>query len=76
MSQRISTRAMLTMMLMLLVLTPLSPFAETFVGNAQATGSSRHIYTFSDGSIENIALYQGGSDKTTKVAIPKGAEVV
>ena len=76
MSQRISTRAMLTMMLMLLVLTPLSPFAETFVGNAQATGSSRHIYTFSDGSIENIALYQGGSDKTTKVAIPKGAEVI
>ena len=76
MSQRISTRAMLTMMLMLLVLTPLSPFAETFVGQAQANGSSRHIYTFSDGDIENIALYQGGADKTTKVAIPKGAEVI
>ena len=61
---------------MLLVLTPLSPFAETFVGQAQANGSSRHIYTFSDGDIENIALYQGGADKTTKVAIPKGAEVI
>ena len=76
MSQRISTRAMLTMMLMLLVLTPFSPLAETFVGQAQAAGSSRHIYTFSDGSVENIALYQGGADKTTKVAIPKGAEVL
>ena len=76
MSQNLSTRAMLTMMVMLLVLTPLSPFSELIVGDAEASGSSRHIYTFSDGSVENIALYQGGADKTTKVAIPKGAEVL
>ncbi|MBT5183865.1 MAG: hypothetical protein HOM47_01675 [Euryarchaeota archaeon] len=76
MSQSFTSRAGLIMMLLLLVLTPLSPLSETFVGEAEAAGSSRHIYTFSDGSIENIALYQGGSDKTTKVAIPKGAEVL
>ena len=26
--------------------------------------------------VENIALYQGGADKTTLVAMPKGAEVL
>ena len=67
---------MLIMMVMLLALTPLSPFSEILVGEAEASGSSRHIYTFSDGSVENIALFQGGADKTTKVAIPKGAEVL
>ena len=76
MSQRFTSRAALIMMLLMLVLTPMSPFSETFVGEAEATGSSRHIYTFSDGGVENIALYQGGSDKTTKVSIPKGAEVL
>ena len=43
---------------------------------AEANGGSRHIYTFSDGSVENIALYQGGPDKSTVVAMPKGAEVL
>ena len=76
MSKKISSRAMLIMMVMLLALTPLSPFSEILVGEAEASGSSRHIYTFSDGSVENIALFQGGADKTTKVAIPKGAEVL
>ena len=76
MSQNFSSRAGLTMMFLLLVLTPFSPFSELFIGEAEAAGSSRHIYTFADGSVENIALYQGGADKTTKVSIPKGAEVL
>ena len=76
MTQKFSSRAALTMMLLMLVLTPMSPLSELFIGDAEANGSSRHVYTFSDGSIENIALYQGGADKTTKVAIPKGAEVL
>ena len=76
MSQNFSSRAGLTMMFLMLVLTPMSPFSELFITEAEAAGSSRHVYTFSDGGIENIALYQGGSDKTTKVSIPKGAEVL
>ncbi|MFL2968589.1 MAG: hypothetical protein ACJZ6A_05505 [Candidatus Poseidoniaceae archaeon] len=76
MTQKFSSRAALTMMLLMLVLTPMSPLSELFIGDAEANGSSRHVYTFSDGSVENIALYQGGADKTTKVAIPKGAEVL
>tara|TARA_Y100000766_G_C18916824_1_gene612256 strand:+ start:5865 stop:11231 length:5367 start_codon:yes stop_codon:yes gene_type:complete len=76
MSQRISTRAALSLMVFILVLTPMSPLSETFIGDAKANGASRHIYTFSDGSIENVALYQGGADKTTIVSMPKGAEVL
>ena len=59
-----------------MILTPMSPLSESFIGEAKADGASRHIYTFSDGSIENIALYQGGADKSTLVAMPKGAEVL
>ena len=76
MSQKFTSRAALSMMVFILVLTPMSPFSEMFITEAEANGSSRHIYTFSDGSIENIALYQGGADKTTIVAMPKGAEVL
>jgi hypothetical protein len=76
MTQNFSSRAAMAMMFLMLVLTPLSPFSELFIGEVEAAGSTRHIYTFSDGSVENIALYQGGADKTTKVALPKGAEVL
>ena len=76
MSQKFSSRAALSMMVLILVLTPMSPFSEMFITEAEANSSSRHIYTFSDGSVENIALYQGGADKTTVVAMPKGAEVL
>ena len=55
----------------------MSPFSEYVIDEAEATGSSRHIYTFSDGSTENIALFQGGApDRTTVVSLPKGAEVL
>ena len=63
-------------MVFVLVLTPMSPLSEFFIGEAEANGASRHVYTFSDGSVENIALYQGGADKTSIVAMPKGAEVL
>ena len=63
-------------MLFVLLMTPISPMSELFIGEARANGASRHVYTFSDGSAENIALYQGGADKTTVVAMPKGAEVL
>ncbi len=76
MSQKISSRAALSMMIFILVLTPMSPISELFITEAEANEASRHIYTFSDGSVENIALYQGGADKTTVVAMPKGAEVL
>ena len=64
-------------MVFILVLTPMSPLSETSSERPKKfNGASRHIYTFSDGSVENIALYQGGADKTTLVAMPKGAEVL
>ncbi len=77
MSLKVSSRASLFLMLFILCVSPMSPLADNLVGDAEATGASRHIYTFSDGSTENIALYQGGgADKTTKVSLPKGAEVL
>ena len=77
MTRKTSSRASLIFVLLILLLTPLSPFGESIIGEAEATGASRHIYTLSDGSVENIALFQGGApDKTTKVSIPKGAEVI
>ena len=76
MSQKFSSRAALSMMVFVLVLTPMSPLSELFIAEAEANGSSRHIYTFANGDVENIALYQGGADKTTVVAMPKGAEVL
>jgi hypothetical protein len=60
-----------------LVLCPFSPLSEVLVMPSDAAGASRHAYTFSDGSTENIALFTGGgADKTTKVSLPKGAEVL
>ena len=74
--QKTNSRLALGFMLFILILTPMSPFSEMVLSEASANTSTRHVYTFSDGSVENIALYQGGADKTTKVAIPKGAEVL
>ena len=76
MSQSFSSRAAFVTMLLILLMCPFSPLSDTLVGDAQANTPPRHIYTFSDGSIENVALYQGGADRTTKVSIPKGAEVL
>ena len=69
-------KALSVMLLMLLSLT--TPFSEVLREDSvqAAGGGSRHIYTFADGSAENIALYQGANpDRTTKLSIPRGAEV-
>ena len=76
MMHKSSSRGALIVMVFILLLTPLSPLSDTFIGDAEANTPTRHIYSFSDGSVENIALYQGGADRTTKVSLPKGAEVL
>ena len=74
MSQKFSSRAALSMMVFVLVLTPISPLSGCFA-EAEAT-VHRDTFTLLNGDVENIALYQGGADKTTVVAMPKGAEVL
>ena len=74
---KLSSRVGFSFVLIILLLTPFSPLADFIIEDAEATGVSRHNYTFSDGSTENIALFQGGApDRTTKVLLPKGAEVL
>ena len=73
----LSSRVGFSFVLIILLLTPFSPLADFIIEDAEAAGSSRHNYIFSDGSTENIALFQGGApDRTTKVTLPKGAEVL
>ena len=56
--------------------TPLTPFADILVDDVSANGVSRHIYQFSDGSTEYMALYQNGrTDDGAEISIPKGATV-
>ena len=61
---------------LIMVLSPMSPMAEVFVGTADASGISRHIYEFNDGSTEHVALYQGANPDTgAEISLPKGALV-
>jgi len=47
------------------------------VENSEAAGGSRHLYTFAGGAPDTMALYTGSSpDRTTKIALPNGAEVI
>ena len=74
MSQSFSSRAAFVTMLLILLMCPFSPLSDTLVGDAQANTPPRHIYTFSDGSIENVALYQGGQivpPKSQSQRVPK-----
>ncbi|RPG75311.1 MAG: hypothetical protein CBE08_003945 [Euryarchaeota archaeon TMED248] len=60
----------------LMAFTPMTPISDLFVEDASASSVSRHIYQFSDGSTEYIALYQNGrTDDGAEISIPKGAEV-
>ena len=44
--------------------------------NAEASGVARHVYEFSNGNDEYIALYQGANpDVGSSISIPKGAKV-
>ena len=60
----------------MMVLTPLGPMAGLFASDAEAAVGTRHVYEFSDGSVEHIALYQGANpDMGASVSLPKGAMV-
>ena len=69
-------RGVMFVLFFIMVLSPMGPLAEVFVGSADAAGVSRHIYEFSDGSTEHVALYQGANpDIGAEVSLPKGALV-
>ena len=69
-------RAAFLLLVSLMFLTPLSPMAELFSTEAEAAAGTRHVYEFSDGSVEHIALYQGANpDMGATVSLPRGAYV-
>ena len=71
-----STFGIAIFLVMLMTLTPMTSFSDFFVEDASASSVSRHIYQFSDGSLEYMALYQNGrTDDGAEISIPKGAEV-
>ena len=76
MSTGLNTNRIPLFLVVLFLLGSLAPMLEFSSEVAEASGGTRHIYTFSDGSTESIALYQSGQKATNiKVALPKGAEV-
>ena len=67
-----SGRGIMFVLFFIMVLSPMSPLAEVFVGSADAAGVSRHVYEFSDGSTEHVALYQGANpDIGAEISLPK-----
>ena len=65
-------RGVMFVLFLIMVLSPMSPMVEVFVGSADASGVSRHVYEFHDGSIEHVALYQGANPDTgAKISLPK-----
>ena len=73
---RIHPQAVFLLLVSLMVLTPLSPMAELFSNEAEAAAGTRHVYEFSDGSVEHVALYQGANpDMGASVSLPRGAYV-
>ena len=74
--QRYSAKAVFLLLVSMMVLTPLGPMAGLFASDAEAAVGTRHVYEFSDGSVEHIALYQGANpDMGASVSLPKGAMV-
>ena len=54
-------------------LTLLSPMAGLFASEAEAAAGTRHVYEFSDGSVEHIALFRGANpDMGASVSLPRG----
>jgi hypothetical protein len=69
-------RGIMFILFFIMVLSPMGPMADVFVGSADAAGVSRHIYSLHDGSSEYVALYQGANpDVGAMVSLPKGALV-
>ena len=56
-----SGRGVMFLLFAIMVLSPLSPFADVVVEPAEASGVARHVYEFADGTTEYVALYQGGN---------------
>ena len=74
--QRVMSGGVLLFLVALMVFTPLSPMASLFSMEADAAAGTRHVYEFSDGSSEYIALYQGANpDMGASVSLPRGALV-
>ncbi len=74
--QKNSTFGIAIFLVLLMACTPMTPLSDFLVEDASASSVSRHIYQFSDGSIEYMALYQNGrTDDGAEISIPKGAEV-
>ena len=62
--------------LFLFLATPFTPLVDNIAPNAEASGVARHVYEFSNGNDEYIALYQGANpDVGSSISIPKGAKV-
>ena len=69
-------RGIMFVLFAILVLSPMSPLTDIFVDEVEAAGVARHVYEFSDGSTEYIALFQGANPDTgAQVTLPKGALV-
>lgn len=64
-------------MVLLMLSTPFAAMAGEFLPAVSAEGGTRHVYTFTGGAPDAMALYTGSTpDRTTKISIPKGAEVL
>ena len=59
--QHFRSRAVFFLLVSVMVFTPLSPMAGLFSSEAEAAAGTRHVYEFSDGSVEHIALFQGAN---------------
>ncbi|MBI20576.1 MAG: hypothetical protein CMB73_08420 [Euryarchaeota archaeon] len=71
-----SARGILLIVLFLFLATPFTPLVDNIAPNAEASGVARHVYEFSNGNDEYIALYQGANpDVGSSISIPKGAKV-
>ena len=76
MSSEVNRRHIPSMLVLLFLLSSLAPLLDFTSDVAEASGGQRHIYTFTDGSNEAVALYQSGQKATNvKVSLPRGAEV-
>ena len=65
-----------SILVLIFILASLAPMLNFATLEAEASGGSRHVYTFIDGSTEAIAVYNSGQTATNvKVALPRGAEV-
>ena len=74
--QHFRSRAVFFLLVSVMLFTPLSPMAGLFSSEAEAAAGTRHVYEFSDGSVEHIALFQGANpDMGASVSLPRGALV-